>query len=73
MSNDLVKIASESGWKATRTSKGHYRLCPPRGTVDPQTGREARPVYLAGTPSDWRSRKNTEARLRRLGLDVPRK
>lgn len=44
---------------------------PPRGTIDPYTGREAKPVFFPSTPSDWRSEKNLAAHLRRLGLHIP--
>lgn len=73
MSDDLLRLATAAGWDCTLTRGGHYRMTPPEGTIDPRTGEPARPVFIASTPSDRRAWKNNAARLRRLGLKVPRK
>lgn len=69
--SDVVERAVAAGWRLSRTRNGHQCLMPPRGTIDPYTGREAKPVFFPSTPSDWRGEKNLAARLRRLGLHIP--
>lgn len=71
--DDIIRIAVNAGWGHCRTRNGHQKLTPPRGTIDPYTGREAKPVFFPTTPSDWRGERNLAARLRRLGLNIPRK
>ena len=66
--------AERAGWTYDETSDGHPRLKPPAGLTDPyRDGKPAAPVTFGKTPSDWRGDKNTEAVLRRLGVDLPRK
>lgn len=55
----LVQAAEKQGWTLDYTKRGHLKLVPPTGGT---------PVYAAGTPSDWRSVKNTAAMLRRAGV-----
>lgn len=69
--SDIVERAVEAGWRLSRTRNGHQCLTPPKGTIDPYTGVEAKPVFFPSTPSDWRGEKNLVARLRRLGLHIP--
>ena len=72
-SDDLINIAVNAGWSHRSTRNNHQCLTPPKGVIDPRTGREAKPVFFPSTPSDWRSEKNLAAHLRRLGLNIPRK
>lgn len=73
MNADLIQIAVKAGWRHKHTRNGHNCLTPPKGVIDPHTGREAAPVFFPSTPSDWRAEKNLTAHLRRLGLHIPRK
>jgi predicted RNA binding protein YcfA (HicA-like mRNA interferase family) len=52
----LIKRAEKEGWAAEQTKKGHWRLTHPKAAYH---------VIAPGTPSDYRSVKNTEAELRR--------
>lgn len=59
---DLLKALQRQGFEVARTAKGHWRVT-----------REGRTVaVLGGTPSDWRSRRNELAALRRAGFCWPR-
>ena len=58
----LIEVARAQGWTVERTKSGHIRFRP----ADPSR----RVVVTAGTPSDWRSRANLAADLRRQGLEV---
>jgi hypothetical protein len=51
----LAKKYMAKGWQLEQTANGHVRWTGPRGQV----------VISASTPSDWRARKEIEARLRR--------
>ena len=57
----IVNAARERGWTTDLTSKGHIRLLHPRYGI----------VVTSGSPSDWRARKNLEARLRRAERGDP--
>ena len=46
----------DDGWEAAKTGGGHWRLTHPEAK---------NPVFMAATPSDWRSTLNAEAELRR--------
>ncbi|AZV39934.1 hypothetical protein [Komagataeibacter xylinus] len=54
---ELIARARASGWRYSLTSKGHIRL---------MHDRAAQFVIAAGTPSDYRSWKNTLARMNRM-------
>lgn len=69
----LVELAQEAGWTYETTGRGHPRLRPPSGLMDPRTGRQAAPITMAATPSDKRAMLNAAADLRRLGVPVPHK
>lgn len=66
--NQLIKRAGKEGWSAEKTKKGHWRLTHPKAAYH---------VIAPGTPSDYRSVKNTESELRRAlraaeaGANVP--
>lgn len=64
-----IKIAENARWRVGRTKRNHIYFRPPPGLKD-QHGRPAKPVYFAGTSSDFRGDKNGLAALRRAGLDV---
>jgi len=51
------------GWKVRLTKKNHHWVTNPQGLS----------AQIGGTPSDHRSIRNTEAALRRLGADIPRR
>jgi hypothetical protein len=53
---DLIRLATATGWRGSRTSGGHLRLDHPNATM---------PVFAASTPSCPRSIKNTLADMRR--------
>ncbi|GCE80351.1 hypothetical protein [Komagataeibacter oboediens] len=54
---ELIARARAQGWHGSLTSKGHIRL---------MHDRAARFVIAPGTPSDYRSWKNTLAQMNRL-------
>jgi predicted RNA binding protein YcfA (HicA-like mRNA interferase family) len=56
--HDLAKLlrqASACGWQLSRTRGGHWLLRHPSGAV----------VVTSGSPSDWRTLRNTRAQMRR--------
>jgi hypothetical protein len=57
---NLVKKAEAAGWQVKPTSKGFMLLSP--------NGKDQ--IAVHGSESDHRSVRNTEARLRRAGLDI---
>lgn len=59
---DLIKELHRQGFETSRTSKGHIRVRKDGVTVS----------VFAGTPSDWRSWRNSIADLRRAGFIWPR-
>lgn len=62
---EVIRYVQElPGWRVEIGSDGHARLFPPSG---------ARPISLAGTPSDRRWKKNLVAALRREGVQWPPK
>lgn len=60
---DVTRALDAQGWTITTTKKRHLRFESPRGLI----------IYSAGTPSDWRARKNLVAHLKRAGLDTESK
>lgn len=61
---DLQRLAIEQGWRVERQRRsGHYRWYPPDGPF----------VVGQSTPSDRRSFANLVSRLKRAGLQLPRK
>lgn len=70
----IIKYAVEAGWTYDETAKGHPRLLPPDGLIDPyKDGRPAAPVVFTKTSSEPRADLNAVAILRRLGVKIPRK
>ena len=67
----IVKIAQAAGWTYDTTGKSHPRLSPPPGLRN-KSGELQAPVTFALTSSDVRGDRNSCARLRRAGVDVPR-
>lgn len=57
---EIVKALTQQGWRVERTKKNHWRCVAPCG----------RAHFMPGTPSDWRSTKNTIAALRRMGATL---
>ena len=57
----LVKAAEAQGFTVTRTKNGHPRISKDGQWV----------TVLPGTTSDWRSRRNALAALRRAGFQGP--
>lgn len=53
--DEMLKVADGLGYAVSRTKKGHFRFDKPGSA----------PVFAPGTPSDFRSQKNTIALLRR--------
>lgn len=62
---NLVKLAESQGWEFGRTNSGHVKFCSPHSTEPP--------VFHSGTPGDHRAQKNLVSKLRRAGLDIPRR
>lgn len=62
-SNQLTELAEGQGWVVTHTRNGHVKYQSPTGEI----------VIGSATPGGARSTLNTRARLRRAGLQVPRK
>lgn len=61
MKKILRKLEKEQGWRI-EDHGGHVKAFPPDRT---------KPfVTVESTPSDWRDRKNTIARLRKSGADI---
>ena len=58
----LVKLAKEQGWEIELTKGNHYRF---------RNGKDV--LVTSSTPSDHRTALNAASRLRKLGLDIPRK
>ncbi len=60
----LVKEADELGHALLNLTlrNGHYRLSFERFPI---------PVFVAGTPSDWRAGKNARAQIRRIATQHP--
>lgn len=56
----IARAAREQGWRVELTAKSHVKFVPPQGEL----------IYSAGTPSDWRGRRNLVSRLRRSGLEL---
>lgn len=54
---EMIAQARAKGWRSSLTRKGHIRL---------MHDRAARFVIAPGTPSDYRSWKNTLAQMNRL-------
>mgnify|MGYP002643438717 CR=1 FL=1 len=57
---DLLKVLEQQGCSIVHTKKNHYKIFFKGQWV----------TTLAGTPSDWRSQKNSIAYLRRAGLHL---
>ena len=57
---DLIRSLRKQGWTVEQTRNNHWKATAPTG---------GQPEYIASTPSDHRSLKNTVARLKRLGYD----
>lgn len=53
--DDMLKLADELGYTASRTKKGHFKFSKPGRT----------PIFAPSSPSDYRSVKNVLADLRR--------
>lgn len=53
----FIKEMTGRGWKADKTSGGHWKCTHPLAP---------RPVFTSGTPSDWRSFENFKAEIKRL-------
>ncbi len=58
---DIIRQAQDQGFRVERTGKGHWMFFPPDKTKGP--------VIFSGTPSDWRSWRNSLQRLIRAGFD----
>jgi hypothetical protein len=61
---DLARLAEEQGWCIERARNNHLRWIPPDG---------GKAVVTCSTPSDHRSFLNDRSRLRKAGLELPRK
>jgi hypothetical protein len=61
---DLIREALAQGFRVEQTAKGHWRFLPP----DKTRGQ----VIFSGTPSDWRSFRNSLSQLIRAGFDLNR-
>lgn len=62
---DLLLAAHKQRFRVTLTRNGHYRVQAPRCSKKPRLQRVA---FVAGTPSDYRTPKNTRAQLRKIGV-----
>lgn len=56
--DQILKRAKDQGFEVTFTRKKHYKIRGDKGVV-----------FTSGTPSDWRSVRNTIAQLKRIGYD----
>ena len=56
----VINEARKQGYRVEQTRNGHWEFKSP--------DRTRRPVYAAGTPSDWRAIRNLIAELRRAGF-----
>jgi len=61
---DLIRDARAQGFRVEQTAKGHWMFFPPDKTQPP--------VIFSGTPSDWRSWRNSLAQLKLAGFDPKR-
>jgi hypothetical protein len=59
---EVVEEAQRQGWHCVERSNGHWMCLAPDG---------AGIVWIAGTPSDHRWKKNTIAKMRRHGFVWP--
>jgi hypothetical protein len=65
MAKELDKLLRElkrQGFSYSKTRKQHYAVYSPEGELV---------ATLSGTPSDWRSSKNSMAQLRAAGFKRP--
>lgn len=60
----FMKALVNDGWDIQHTSSGHFRLRPPRDVLDRHPQASAQ-IIIECSPSDWRSLRNTKARIRR--------
>lgn len=56
--HEWARVAINAGWKVERTTQCHWKFTPPAGRI----------LFTGGTPSDWRSRVQFRADLKRQGL-----
>jgi hypothetical protein len=63
-----VKKAEQQGWTLTITGKGHPRLLPPPGQLDPYRGGLQAGITFACSAGDVRSTRNTLGDFRRAGI-----
>jgi hypothetical protein len=61
---EVQSEALQQGWVVEPASKGHWRFLPGDKTK--------RPVFLSGSPSDWRTWANFIAEMRRSGFILPK-
>lgn len=60
---ELIKELRRQGWSVELSKRsGHYKACSPEKGVGP--------VFIASTPSEYRSTKNVTSELRKRGADV---
>lgn len=59
---ELIEEALRQGWRCERLASGHWKCLAPDGVGI---------VWIAGTPSDHRWKRNTVAQMKRHGF-VPR-
>lgn len=57
---DLVKELRRQGWEVEKRKSNHIKATPPSGKGC---------VFFPCTPSDWRSLKNTKAKLKEMGAN----
>lgn len=55
-------VEAQGGRWEVREKTGHIAVWP--------ADRTKKPVFMSGTPSDWRAVKNFVAQLRRAGFDL---
>lgn len=59
--DELVRAAWEGGCWCERAGTKHVKVYPPDGS---------RMIPIPSTPSDWRTKRNKRAQLRRAGIKV---
>jgi len=57
---DLVRELQRQGWTVEQRKSNHFKATPPNGKGC---------VFFPATPSDWRSIKNTKAKLKEFGAN----
>lgn len=63
MKKSMRRVALPAGTTLGPEHKGHYAVLGPNG--DLLRSRSGLPIKICSTPSDWRSRKNEMARIKR--------